>query len=253
VRTDIYKPSRNYVALGVNGIGELFGIDNGGQLVRISTTDGAETVVGKLDIDINTYASATGEIDPATNTFYLAAKSGWGGGYGIYAIDLTTVKGTLMGQLPAGYDYLGGMAIAGEPAAAGAPAKATNLKAVFEGNSLSGTLSFTAPTETFDHQPLEGELGYTVDYGTDGQQHLTGTAQSGADVLLPVTLTEGGNIAFSVKFANADGIDLVVGRSRCTVGPRQCSVGHRCRWPCHTVVDGPRGMCQRRLSRSTHL
>ncbi len=204
-RSDIYKPSRNYVALGVSSIGELYGIDDSGNLIRISTTDGEETLVGKLNIEIYSYANATGEIDPVSNMFYLAAKTGWNGSYTIFAIDLSTAKGEAIGQLPTDFSYLGGMVIAGEATAAGTPAKATGLKATFEGTSLSGTLSFTAPTETFDHQPLEGEMGYTVVYGTDGQYQLTGTALAGADVQLPVTLTEGGNITFSVKFANAAG------------------------------------------------
>ena len=205
IRRDIYKPTRSYVALGVSSVGELYGIDDDANLVRISTTGGAETVVGQLGISISNYAQATGEIDPVSNTFYLAARSGWGGVYTIYAVDLATAKAEAVGQLPASYDYLGGMIIAGEPAAAGAPAKATSLSADFAGNALTGTFAFTAPTETFDHKPLEGQLSYTIAYGTDGQHTLAGTADPGARVAHDVTLSEGGEITFTVKCANAAG------------------------------------------------
>ena len=204
-RTDIATPQRSYAALGVTGMGELYGIDSDANLVSINTTTGAETVVGSTGLSIYGYGRTTGEIDPVTGKFYLAAQSGWSESLSIYAIDLQSCEATTMGQLPAGYDYLGGMIIVGEPAAAGAPGRATNLKATFEGNALTGTLSFTAPTTTFDHQPLEGELAYTVSYGSDGQQSLTGMAQPGADVSLPITLSEGGLITFAVKFANAAG------------------------------------------------
>lgn len=204
-RQDIYSPSRSYVALGTSSVGELYGIDNEANVVRINTQNGAETIVGNLGISINRYGQATGEIDPVTNQFYLAAQAGYNEPMTIFAVDLQTCKATTKGQLPYGYDYLGGMIIVGEPAAAGTPGRATNLKAAFEGNSLTGTLSFTAPTETFDHKTLEGELAYTVSYGTDGQQTLSGTAQTGDDVSLPITLNEGGLITFAVKFANAAG------------------------------------------------
>ena len=204
-RTDIATPQRSYAALGVTGMGDLYGIDSDANLVSINTTTGAETVVGSTGLSIYGYGRTTGEIDPVTGKFYLAAQSGWSESLSIYAIDLQSCEATTMGQLPAGYDYLGGMIIVGEPAAAGAPGRATNLKATFEGNALTGTLSFTAPTTTFDHQPLEGELAYTVSYGSDGQQSLTGMAQPGADVSLPITLSEGGLITFAVKFANAAG------------------------------------------------
>ena len=204
-RTDIATPQRSYAALGVTGVGELYGIDRDANLVSINTTTGAETVVGNIGISINGYGRATGEIDPVSGLFYLAAQGGYSGAPSIYAINLQTCTATTVGQLPAGYDYLGGMIIVGEPAAAGAPGRASDLKATFEGNALTGTFAFTAPTETFDHQALEGEMAYTVTYGTDGQQSLSGTVNAGERTELPLTLQEGGNITFTVKMANAAG------------------------------------------------
>lgn len=204
-RTDIYRPQRSFVALGVSSVGELYGIDDDANLLRISTADGAETLIGQLGLNLSSYTRPTGEIDPVTNTFYLAAKSGWGGNYVIYAVDLTTAHAEPVGELPESFDYLGGMIIVGEPAAAGAPAKATDLQAAFEGQALSGTFAFTAPTETFDHKPLEGDLAYSVVYGTDGQFSTGGTATASERVEMPVTFAEGGEITFSVKFANGAG------------------------------------------------
>lgn len=203
-RTDLCKPTRTFMALGVNSVNELFGIDNGGNLVSIDTTDGKETVVGKINANFNAGSRFTGEIDPVTNLFYIAVRAG-GSGLTVFAVDLSTCEAVDKGHLPAGYENLGGMIIVGEAAAKGSPARATGLTAEFEGNSLSGTFSFTVPTETFDHQPLDGDVTYTVVYGNNGQQTAMGTAAAGATVSLPVTLDEGGNVTFTVKLSNAAG------------------------------------------------
>ena len=203
-RTDICRPTRTFKALGVNSINELYGIDSGGNLVRIDTGNGKETVIGKVGASFNAGSRFTGEIDPVTNMFYIAVRAG-GSGLTVYAVDLNTCEAVDKGHLPAGYENLGGMVIVGEPAAKGSPARATNLQATFEGSSLSGTFSFTVPTETFDHQPLEGDVAYTVVYGNNGQQTATGTAAAGATVTLPLTLDEGGNVTFTVKLSNAAG------------------------------------------------
>ncbi|MBQ1773321.1 MAG: choice-of-anchor J domain-containing protein [Prevotella sp.] len=206
-RTDIATPGRTYAALGVTSVDELYGIDTEGNLVRINTNNGAETVVGQIGFGIYSYKGSTGEIDPVTNRFYLLTTPTWSDPTTLYSIDLATAQATKIGELPVGYDYMGGMIIVGEPAAAGSPAKATNLKASFEGSSLSGTFSFTAPTETFDHQPLEGEMTYTLSYGTDegAKQTLTGTVNAGATVTKDITLSEGGNVTFTVRLSNASG------------------------------------------------
>lgn len=207
VRSDIYTPSRSYVALGVTSTGELYGIDDDGYLVRISTANGAETVVGQTGLSMSSYSHPTGEIDPVTNTFYLLAEPTYSDPYTLYAIDLSTCAVSTLGSVDASYDYLNGMIILGEPAAAGAPGKATGLTAQFEGSSLSGTFSFTAPTETFDHQELTGEMTYTLTYGTDDgtKQTLSGKVEAGGTVTKQLTLAEGGNVTFAVRLSNASG------------------------------------------------
>ena len=204
VRTDICQPTRNYVALGVTGVDELYGIDNNGNLVSINTTNGSETVKGQIE---GFGGASTGEIDPVTNQFYYCTQTNYYGHSKLYSVNLNSLQRTEVGEFPSGYDYFGDMVIVGEPAAAGSPAKATNLTAVFEGNSLSGTFSFTAPTETFDHQELTGELNYTLTYGIENgtEQTVQGTVEVGATVTLPLTLEEGGNVTFVVKLANEVG------------------------------------------------
>lgn len=204
VRTDICQPTRNYVALGVTSVDELYGIDNAGNLVGINTTNGTETVKGKIE---GFGGATTGEIDPVSNRFYYVTQTNYYGHSKLYVVDLNTLQQTEVGAFPDGYDYFGDMVIVGEPAAAGSPAKATNLTADFGDDSLSGTFSFIAPTETFDHQELTGELNYTLTYGIENgiEQTVQGTVEAGATVTLPLTLEEGGNVTFSVKLANEAG------------------------------------------------
>ena len=102
VRTDICQPTRNYVALGVTGLNELYGIDNGGNLVSINTTNGSETVKGQIE---GFGGASTGEIDPVTNQFYYCTQSNYYGHSKLYSVNLNTLQRTEVGEFPNEFDY----------------------------------------------------------------------------------------------------------------------------------------------------
>ena len=197
--------NRNYIALGVSGLNELYGIADDGKLVRINTQTGAETVVGDTHLNVR-FSGTTGTIDPVSNQFYIICRDSYYGEPELFAVSLTDATSTKKGKVPSGY-YFRDMVILGEPAAKGAPAQAYDLKALFADDSLEGTFTFTIPTVTFDGEKLEGEVGYTVTYTTgDGdKQTITGTSEAGATVELPIVLTSSGEITFTVKLANSAG------------------------------------------------
>ena len=197
--------NRNYIALGVSGLNELYGIADDGKLVRINTQTGAETVVGDTHLNVR-FSGTTGTIDPVSNLFYIICRDSYYGEPELFAVSLTDATSTKKGKVPSGY-YFRDMVILGEPAAKGAPAQAYDLKALFADDSLEGTFTFTIPTVTFDGEKLEGEVGYTVTYTTgDGEkQTITGTSEAGATVELPIVLTSSGEITFTVKLANSAG------------------------------------------------
>mgnify|MGYP000800492325 CR=1 FL=1 len=85
----------------------------------------------------------------------------------------------------------------------GAPGEVDEIGKDFEGGSLTGNITFTAPTKTADGKDLTGELTYEVK--TASKVLKTGTAQAGAQVSAPVTLDAEGEVRFIVACSNAEG------------------------------------------------
>ncbi len=59
----------------------------------------------------------------------------------------------------------------------------------FDGGSLSGDVVVTLPSTTADGQPLSGSLSYAL--SCDREEIASGTAAAGAEVRIPVSVTEG--------------------------------------------------------------
>ena len=79
-RTTIGDATHKFVALGVTSKNELYGVATDGNLYKISTTDGSETLVGATGLTLTVtdeYGSSnyaqTGEIDQRNDVFYWAA------------------------------------------------------------------------------------------------------------------------------------------------------------------------------------
>ena len=204
-RTTISESQHAYVALGVTKDGVMYGVDDEANLYKISLTDGTETLVGATGLQLKvgdaTYEQS-GEIDQATGIFYWAAYDSQGKG-ALYTVDLTTGKAAKLTDF-ASNEQITALTLPVPLAEDGAPAAATNLSTNFEGGSLSGTVSFTAPTTTFGGDgSLDGTLDYTI---TDGTSTLTtGTATPGQTVDAPVSVSKSGQVVFTVTTSNAVG------------------------------------------------
>lgn len=150
-RTTFGQCTRTYVALGVTKQHELYGVAADGNLYKISTTDGTETLVGNTGLTVTAnggYYYQSGEIDPKDNTFYWAAvlPDGEGIKTGLYTVNLQTGTATKIG------DYTGqilGMIIPHDNAEDDAPEAVSDLAVSFTAPSLTGTVSFTVPSRTF--------------------------------------------------------------------------------------------------------
>ncbi len=203
-RTTISQSEHAYVALGVTKDGVMYGVADDANLYKISLTDGTETLVGPTGLQLkvgNATYEQSGEIDQATGIFYWAAYDSDGKG-ALYTVDLTTGKAAKVSDF-ANNEEVTALTVPAPQADDAAPAAATNLSANFEGGSLSGTVSFTAPTTTFGGGNLDGTLEYTV---TDGSTTLaTGTATPGEKVDAPVTLKGSGQVVFTVTTSNSVG------------------------------------------------
>ncbi len=103
-----------------------------------------------------------------------------------------------------------GAFIHGDVAPDGEPTSATNLTLSFVDDSLTGTLSFEAPTESWDGDELAGELSYKV--SADGELMTEGKVAAGAIATTSeFTLTQG-NHEVSVVLANeaGEGLNAIV-------------------------------------------
>lgn len=202
-RTTFGTSSRKMVALGVTNDDRLYGVATDGNLYRIDTTTGTETLVGATGLTVANssggYYSQTGEIDTRDNTFYWMALESDGTG-GLYTVDLSTGAATLVSESEA---QVLGMVVPIPAAEDGAPAKATDVKAAFSGESLTGTVSFTAPSTTYGGATLSGQLSYTI-YESN-LPVVSGTTTAGAATTATVTVAEGGQHKFVVTTSNAAG------------------------------------------------
>lgn len=206
-RTTIGPSTNTMLALGVTNDNKLYGIASDGNLYKINTSTGTETLVGATGLSLldseGYYYSQTGEIDPKTNVFYWYAIDG-DGNDGLYTVDLSTGAATLVGQFEGGAAELYDMIVAGKVSEDSAPAIATNVAATFAGGSTSGTVSFTAPTRDYaDANVLTGTLNYAVTVNKDTV--AAGTCAPGEDVSADVSAPEGLN-KFVVTTSNAVGV-----------------------------------------------
>ena len=204
-RTTIGTAQNKYVAIGLTSDLVMYGVATDGNLYRISTVDGTETLIGAtgltlLTADSTTYAQS-GEIDQRDNTFYWAATDSTGNA-GLYTVDLTTGAATQLSTFPAG-NYVYSLTIPYPIAEDNAPGTVTNLKAVFDKDNTEGELSFKIPVVTYAGELLEGDVEYYVVSGTDTLAH--GTEAAGVKVTVPVTGTEKTTNTYTVWAANAVG------------------------------------------------
>lgn len=203
-RTTIGSATNSYVALGCSTDGYAYGIATDGNLYRIDRTAGTETLVGSTGIQLEDSTGAvyyqTGEIDPKTNVFYWAATDA-NGATALYTVNLTDASVTQVGTYSVECNNVG-MMIPAPAAEDGAPAVATNLAANFQNADTTGTITFTAPTMTFDSTTaLTGSLNYVVIAGGDS---VRGTTTPGASTTANVSVHEGMN-QFIVLTSNGVG------------------------------------------------
>ena len=210
-RTTLSTTTRYYLALGISRDGFLYGVDTNGDLYRISSSTGEETLVGPTGIKIGgeytdpKTVATCGEIDPASDEFYWPYYSGvYGDSVYMYKIDLQTAAATKVGALPAG-DQIIGMIFPVVKAPEGAPAPATDITFHFTDASLSGQVSFTTPDTTASGQSLDAPLSYQLE---TADTLYEGTVAPGATVSVDVSAKTSGLLGVKITLSNAKGTSL---------------------------------------------
>lgn len=205
-RTTIGPATKQMIAMGVTSDNRLYGIAKNGYLYEINTSTGEETEIGRTGVGniVNSngqYVVQGGEIDPKTNTFYWEAIDVNSQLATLYTVDLTTGRATEVGDIPDG--FMTGILVQPALAVNAAPDVASDVSASFQNGQTSGTVTFTAPTTTYDGKPLEGTLSYSVKVGD--QVIGSGTTQPGQVTVAQISDAPEGNDRISVITSNDAG------------------------------------------------
>lgn len=205
-RTTISTLEKTYVALGLSREQKLYGVATDGNLYRIDTATGEETLVGPTGVSVaydeqGQYYLQAGEIDQETDVFYWAAV-GADKSSALYTVDLQTGAASKVADFANGEQFYD-LYIPDAESAPAAPAMVTNPVASFPNGSLDGTVSFNAPSKANDSTALSGELDYYVAVGRDTL--ATGKVNPGARVDAAINMPYDGKVQFTVTTANAEG------------------------------------------------
>lgn len=203
-RTTIGAVSRYYVALGITKDNVLYGIDPNGNLYSINSTTAKEKLIGSTGVKVsganNDWNVQSGEIDQETGIFYWASTDPQGNS-ALYTVNLATAKATKIGDFMHN-EQVAMLTIPKETVKDAAPALASDMSLAFDKASLTGKVSFTAPSTTYIGGSLSGSLSYVV--SVDGKETKKGTASAGQKVEEALTVKRGIH-SVAVCFSNAAG------------------------------------------------
>lgn len=195
--TVIKQNTLNWVAMAFNSKGKLFAIDTNGGLYTIDLSTGEPSLIGNIGFkptpDIQSAC-----FDMSDDKLYFFGSNNEI--FGIYEVNTTT--GVATRQLRMGGIQLAALYIPYQESTNGAPARLSDLRAVFDKASTTGALLFTIPTKTYDQKALTGTVHYTAYLGENVL--ATGNGDAGSAVSIPVEAKEGMNI-FSVVLSNDAG------------------------------------------------
>lgn len=191
--------STSIVAMAFNNEGELYAIASNSYLYKIDTTNANLTNIGSTGIYPQYEQSMT--FNPNGSTIYWAACND--NISALYTVNPANGSASKVKDFTGGEEFVSLWAgdVEAAPEAPGAP---SDLSAEFTNGSLSGTITFTAPTLTHGGGQLTGEINYTVT--SDDKTIATGTTAPGVRTEVPATVTEAGTYEFKVTLANTHGV-----------------------------------------------
>ena len=188
-----------WVACTFTRDGQLWAINANGDLLKIDKTKGTGTSVGNTGVRAVDVASAF--TDPDSGKIFFTAMDN-DLKTCIYEIDTTTAKATPLLYYPDGLVFSG--AVPGAPIpAAKAPGHISGVSFSFTDGSLSGSVSFTAPSKTYEGKTLTGNLTYTL---TEGDNTLaTGTVAAGRQATAQFSVSAAGMHDLTLSVSNTAG------------------------------------------------
>ena len=218
--TPIKEMDGNWIAIAAAASGELYAISsevdvngtnvtvNSSSLYKIDRLTGETDLIGETGQLPLITGSAT--IDPRSGRMFWTVGPDGSSTY-LCEVDLTTGVATKILDFN-GNQQVGGLYVPTPPAEDDAPAAITDAVATFEGGSLSGSLTFNAPTTLYDGTAPSGALTYAV--LLNGAELTKGNTTFGGKVNVDVTVPERGEYEFTISVANDKGSSPKVAVSR---------------------------------------
>ena len=199
--TFIAEIEKMYVRMSADFDGQLWGIDQDMNLVKIDKTTGQPTIIGATGIESSEVAGSCFDLN--ANKYYVTNSNGYAGDCALYDIDLTTGAATKVADIY-GRDQVFGIYMPIPEAKPLAPAAVTDLTVDFGNNgSLTGTVAFSTPTTTFDGTAtLEGNIDVVIEAGATSE---TISCAAGQSVSHQLSLPAAGNYTIKVYAVNTTG------------------------------------------------
>lgn len=197
VTTKICDVPATWRGCAFDKFGNFYAVDHEANFVKVDKLTGETTVIG--NVGIVGFLSSSMVIDPATDKLYWNVCPE--GASLLFEINKETAEITYI-HSHQGQEVLTSLFIP-ENIPGGAPAEISDLAALFAGSSLSGNVTFTMPSLTYEGSSLSGDVSYKVTF--DNVEKASGKAAPGTPVSVPVTLTEAGYYQLSVELSNAAG------------------------------------------------
>jgi len=189
-----YEEDETPMVMAIAPDGTIYAIDVNGLFLTINKENGELTRIGHTDIKPAYMQDAV--IDPATGRFFWAAFTDEEVG-ALYEVNTSTGEATLISNFPNNEEFVG-LYIPDAGATESAPADIADLAFNFEGPSLSGQITYTAPTTTVGGENLTGNLtAYVLIDGVTYQMD----AQPGQNCTFDVTVQNPGDqiaVAYTV-------------------------------------------------------
>jgi len=197
-RVAIKDLDRQWSAVAMTRQGALYAIEATGDLYSVDKTTGNMTLIGNTGLVATNPSSAC--IDPRSGRCFYAVTQGTDGS--LYEINLATAQATLIYHFPQNQEVVG-MFVPVPDVEDGAPDAITGLQLSFPDGTLTGTVSFTCPANTFDGAPGTGTLTYVIE--ANGLTVASGQAAYGQSVQKQVTFQAPGDYKIKVYATNSVG------------------------------------------------
>lgn len=178
-RAAIRKLDLPFIAVASDESGQFYAIDTMGDLYKVRKETGEQTLVGNTGVEVAASAQSAA-FDNENGDMYWAAELN-DGTTGLYTVDITTGRATLINNFPDN-KIVTGIFVPEKEANFGAPAAATDLVLDYPQGSTSGTVSFRLPAKTYGGETLEGALSYTVKCNGQSVSNGTGTPDQAVSV-----------------------------------------------------------------------